>query len=115
MPAADANASLLESGRAAWESSVVSRTSMNDVLFTNPGDGYPFTAELRVSWADGVFEFQLSRGGLLVTADRCFVENSKPVLSAFLHQVVAEARTSGPRPPSMNGRVGPTLRTPIRP
>jgi len=97
---ANANASLLESALGAWESSVVSTTSMNDVLFTNPGDGYPFTAELRVSWADGVFEFQLSRGGLLVTADRCFVENSEPVLSAFLHQLVAEARTSEPRPPA---------------
>jgi len=67
---------------------------MNDLLFTNPGDVYPFSAELRVSWVDEVFEFQLARGGLLVTADRCFADNSEDVLSAFLHQLVAEAPTS---------------------
>lgn len=94
MPAAQANASLLESARGAWGSSVLARTSMNDLLFTNPGDAYPFRAHLRVSWADGVFEFQLARRGLLVTADRCFVENSEPVLNAFLHQLVAEAPTT---------------------
>jgi hypothetical protein len=94
IPAAQANASLLESAQEAWESSVVPRTSMNDLLFTNPGDEHPFTAWVRVSWADGIFEFQLARSRGLVTADRCFVENSQAVLSAFLHQLLAEAATS---------------------
>jgi hypothetical protein len=51
-------------------------------------------AQANASLADGVLEFQLARRGLLVTADRCFVENSEPVLSAFLHQLVAEAPTT---------------------
>jgi hypothetical protein len=69
----------------------VCRTSMQDLLFTNLGDGYPFSAEVRVTWREGVFEFVLLRKpGLLVTAERCYAANSGPVLGAFLHQLLAE-------------------------
>ena len=47
------------------------RTSMRDLLFANVGDAYPWAVSVRVSWSDGVFEFSLVRGGLLVTTDRC--------------------------------------------
>jgi hypothetical protein len=94
VPAAQANAVLLESARAEWEGTpVVPRTSMHDLLFTNVGDAYPWAVSVRVSWSDGVFEFSLVRGGLLVTADRCRAENSIAVLGAFLCQLLADVAT----------------------
>ena len=94
VPAAQANAGLLESARADWEMTpVVPRTSMHDLLFTNVGDEYPWGVSVRVSWSDGVFEFALVRGGLVITADRSGPENSVTVRGAFLHQLLADAET----------------------
>ena len=90
VPAAQANATLLGSAQTEWDGSVVARTSMHDLLFTMLNDDYPWQAHALVKWNDHVFEFQLWRKGLLVTADRCRAENSLAVLGAFLHQLVAE-------------------------
>ena len=91
VPAAQANARLAERAQAGWEGKVICRTSVHDLWLTLPGDDFPWTADVRVSWTDEVFEFRLSRNGLLVTADRCREGSSLAVLDAFLHQLVAEA------------------------
>ncbi|HEX4016454.1 MAG TPA: hypothetical protein VHX15_06910 [Frankiaceae bacterium] len=90
-PLAQASYRLLRASSSAWKSSVVSHTSLWNLLFSNPGDSYPWQAHVRVNWSDGIFEFQLIRkAGVLVTADRCREPNSVAVLGAFLHQLTAE-------------------------
>ena len=80
VPAAQANAELLASVGATWNGRVVPRTSMHDLLFTRPGDDYPFEEQVRVAWADGVFTFTLqAEDGKLVTADRARTANAGPV------------------------------------
>jgi hypothetical protein len=65
---------------------------MHSLLFTMPGDAYPFDRTVRVSWSADVYEFQLA-GSLkpLVTADRCFAANAPVVLAAFLYQLAGAA------------------------
>ena len=62
-------------------------TSMHDALLTKPGAEYPFDEMLRVAWADGVYEFTLSKEGTIVAADRCHEESSKAVLDSFAVQL----------------------------
>ena len=65
-------------------------TSMHDLLFTVPGDDYPFAAQVRVSWSDDAYEFRLSRGSILVAADRCHEQNALNLLDAFLVQLAPD-------------------------
>jgi hypothetical protein len=87
VPAAQAIAKLLDATEPRWGGILIARGSMHDALFTVPGELFPAPQTVRVSWADGVFEFKLVRDGCLVTADRCFEANSIPVLEAFLTQL----------------------------
>ena len=48
VPAAQANAITLSRARKRWQHAVIARTSMHDLLFTLPGDAYPFTSSVRV-------------------------------------------------------------------
>jgi hypothetical protein len=87
----EANARLLALAQPTWEGRVIPRTSMTDLLFTIPGDVYPFTETVRVSWSDGAFEFRLTaERGKLVTADRCFEPSASAALDSFLSQLVGE-------------------------
>jgi|GEM_PF-5522619 len=52
-----------------------------------PGDSEE--REVRVRWRDDVYEFQLLRGGTLVSADRSSATNARAVLNAFLLQLAA--------------------------
>jgi hypothetical protein len=70
------NAGLLQQAKGRWDGKVVARTSMHDLLFTLPNKAYPWHTTVEVSYAEGVFEFQLVRGLLLVTADRATEENA---------------------------------------
>ncbi|MFN8017274.1 MAG: hypothetical protein U0P45_04030 [Acidimicrobiales bacterium] len=91
VPAAQANAELLERAEATWSSRVEAHTSMHDLLFTRPGDGYPFQEQVRVAWVDEVFTFTLqAERGKTVTADRARAANAGSVLDAFLVQLVGE-------------------------
>jgi hypothetical protein len=63
---------------------------MHDLLFTLPGDDYPFSSSVGVSWGEGCYEFRLLRRGQLVTADKSNEENASDVLSAFLEQLISE-------------------------
>jgi hypothetical protein len=63
---------------------------MHDVLFTRPGDEYPFDQSVRVSWSDGVYEFLLLVEGsrLVAAGDKCLAGPAPDVLDAFLVQLV---------------------------
>jgi hypothetical protein len=53
LPAA-AMAGLLQQAKGRWDGKVTARTSVFDLLFTLPGDAYPFETTVRVSHAAGV-------------------------------------------------------------
>jgi hypothetical protein len=88
--AAQHTADLLDTAASRWSERLVSRTSMHDLLFTLPGDDYPFSSSLRVSWTADTFEFTLHRGDQLVSADRCHEDKALDVLVAFLEQLTSE-------------------------
>ena len=90
LPGAMANAGLLESVRNDWQERVIARTSMHDLLFTLPEQGFPWAVDVRVSAVGDEFEFSLHRQGKVVTADRCIAANGRTVLQAFLEELVAE-------------------------
>jgi hypothetical protein len=90
VPAAQAVAGLLDAVRAGWVGQVVLRTSMHDLLFTVPGDEYPFAQDVRVSWGDGLFTMTLAERGVVRTADRCRDGLAATVLDAFLRQLVGD-------------------------
>ena len=91
VPAAVATGDLLRQAEDRWEGKVVPRTSMLDLLFTLPGEAFPWRTTVRVSHVEGVFDFQLVRDGHLVTADRAGDTNAPVVLDAFLMQLSAHA------------------------
>jgi len=90
VPAAQANARLIRRAAPIWEGRAVARGLMHDVLFTVPGDRYPFTDTVRLRWVEDVYELVLAHEGLVVTADRCFEPNADAVLASFLVQLVGE-------------------------
>jgi hypothetical protein len=61
---------------------------MHDLLFTVPGQEYPFDPVVRVRWSDDVYEFWLIADRHLVTADKCLEPTSPQVLDSFLAQLV---------------------------
>lgn len=87
VPAAQANARLLRRAAPVWSDRLVARGSMHDVIFTVPGDEYPFTEQVRLRSENDTYEFVLFRGRLVVTADRCLERNALSVLDAFLSQL----------------------------
>jgi hypothetical protein len=82
-------AELLRRAEKRWADQVVPRTSMADLLFTLPSESFPWSTVVRVSWSPTAFEFQLSRDGLLITADRATDAHASEVLDAFLLQLTA--------------------------
>jgi hypothetical protein len=89
--AARRTADVLDSSAPRWSRALISRTSMHDLLFTLPGDEYPFSSSVRVSWEQDRYEFRLARQSRLVTADRSFEVKAPDVLDAFLEQLVSES------------------------
>jgi hypothetical protein len=88
VPAAQASARLLRKAKARWLHRIVPRSSMHDLMFTRPGDEYPFEEWLRVSWREGVYDLVLTKHpGVLITADKCTEANVDAVLTAFLCQL----------------------------
>jgi hypothetical protein len=91
-PAGEAEADLLASTQTRWQGKAVPWTSHEDVVFTRRGERPLLDDTVRVSYANGVFEFKLLRqGSLLVTADRCRQANASAVLDAFLIQLAGDA------------------------
>jgi hypothetical protein len=100
VPAAQANAWLLDQGCEMWSNAVMARTSMHDLLFTRIGDLFPVPLAVVVSWEADVYEFRLidrwgQMGAMIVSADRCRSANAPVVLDAFLYQL---AGVRGPSP-----------------
>lgn len=103
VPAALMNAELLADAEARRDGRVVSRSSMHDLLFTRPGDPFPFPMSVRVIADGDVFEFQLNRKGPhwagplaptrgpnVVAEDRARWAKAPAVLDAFLMQLVED-------------------------
>lgn len=89
-PTARANAGLLRTAATHWHSTVVARTSMIDLLFTIPGDGWPFPDYLTVSVERGVFVFRLyAKQVALVSGDFARDETAPLVLDSYLEQLTA--------------------------
>jgi len=86
-PGALANADLLQQAERKWAGKVDSRTSHHDLLFTLPGETFPWSTVVLVSHHRGEFEFQLRRDELLITTDRATTESAPAVLDAFLLQL----------------------------
>ena len=107
VPAALASLWLLEQALDTWASRVVAHSSMHALIFSRPGDAYPWPVQVRVSWRDGVYEFRLleGQGGILVSADRCFAKNAPAVLDAFLYQLAGQL---APDPVDDKGRQAQT-------
>jgi hypothetical protein len=89
VPAALANGRLLASSAGRWDGQVVARTSMHDLLFTLPGEEYPFENQVRVSWSEGVFDFSLFTEIGLANAHRAGELDAPHVLDAFLDMLVS--------------------------
>ena len=94
IPAAKASGWLLSQARPRWDGSVVARSSMHDLLFTRIDDPYPFERTVRVFWADDVYTFTLTAGGLPVSGDRSRADMAVAVLDAFLSQLAGDAAPS---------------------
>jgi hypothetical protein len=94
--AALVNADLLEGAESRWRGQVIPRTSMHDLLFTRPGDEYPFERSVRVAFNpdDETFAFTLMSQAGPVTGDVTRPETAPAVLDAFLMQLVGQ--TSDP-------------------
>jgi hypothetical protein len=88
VPAALATGGLLNRARS-WEGRVVPRTSMHDLLFTMPGEEYPFAHQLRVSWKDGAFEFWLLVRDSEVAREQVSADDADEALDRYLVRLVA--------------------------
>ncbi len=66
-----AAALVLAEARARWEELVVVATAGNDLLFSRPGDAYPFPLDVRIGLAGTVYSVRL-------VAQTAIVERSKP-------------------------------------
>ena len=87
---------LLEQARGRWEATVVAGTSHLDLMFSVPGDRFPFEHKVRTTWANQRFDMRLvDRWERVITADYCFAPNATVVLDALLLQLT---RTAGDIP-----------------
>ncbi len=99
VPPALANAWLLDQARAKWGTVVVAHSSMHDLIFSRQGDKWPWPVVVRVSWSEGVYEFNLLVDtGILVSADRCLAPNASVVLDSFLYQLAGQLTPDAPIP-----------------
>jgi hypothetical protein len=88
VPAALANAVVLVAARSRWQHTVVARTSMHDLLFTLPGDDYPFDREVRVSWSDDAFVVTLKERAAVLAQVEATFETVDRALDALLVRLV---------------------------
>jgi hypothetical protein len=89
VPAALANATTLAVARSRWEAQVVARTSMHDLLLTLPGQNYPFAAQVRVQWRDGVSTIFRRQDELLVEEADADATTVDTTLDAVLERLTA--------------------------
>ena len=88
VPAALANATTLLAARQRWQHHVVARTSMHDLLFTLPGDDYPFSASVRVSWEAGTTRIRRRQGEEVVESQTVAAATVDDTLDSVLLRLV---------------------------
>ncbi len=96
VPAATANRDLLLTLRPRWQKSVEAKTSMHDLLFIRPGDGYPWQDYVEVEHLDSVFEVRVFCETMLIAGDRCTAANAPAVVEAALMQLVGDEQQATP-------------------
>jgi hypothetical protein len=94
-----ANADLLDQAEHRWSGKVVPRIQMDGLLFTRPGDPWPFSRLVRVNFDENynAWTFELVVSDFLRTADRAFAETVPAVLDAFLMQLAVDDEPRGQR------------------
>ena len=95
-PPAQASADLLAAAATRWEPVLRAHTSLTNLVFSRPGESYPWSEAVWVSYKDGIFEFRLqgAAGGPAKTG-RCPPEDAAAFLDDFLMQL---GRGSDPAP-----------------
>ncbi|SFH47176.1 hypothetical protein SAMN05421678_118143 [Actinopolymorpha cephalotaxi] len=91
--AAQVNAITLAQARDRWQHAVIARTSMHDLLFTLPGDGYPFTSSVRVQSANGRYVLLRWENDRLVEEKTAEVETIDALLDTFLERLTSPTLT----------------------
>lgn len=91
VPAALGNATTLMAARRRWSQHLICRTSMHDLLFTRPGDAFPFDDSVRVH-IDGVQHLVRRTHLEEVTEQECSVDDVDRVLDDALEALCAPAQ-----------------------
>ncbi len=89
VPAAQANATTLVGAHSRWQHHVVARASMHDLLFTMPGQVFPFPSMVKVTWAYGTSTVARWQDNQLVEQTETGAEHLDAVLDAALTGLVA--------------------------
>lgn len=92
VPAAQSNAVILAQARNRWQHAVIARTSMHDLLFTLPGDDYPFTSSVRVQAAADHHALVCWETGRLVEQAAADTDQVDSTLDAFLERLTSPLR-----------------------
>jgi hypothetical protein len=87
VPAALANATTLALAKPRWEGQLIARTSVHDLLFTLPGDSYPFRSMLTVQWRDGISTILRWQDELLAEETNAETPAVDTVLDAMLERL----------------------------
>jgi len=91
VPAALANATTLLAATPQWSQRLVARTSVHDLLFTLPGDDYPFRSQVRVQWAAGTSTILRWQDDALAEETNAEADNVDRVLDAVLERLATTA------------------------
>ncbi len=86
-----AAALVLTEARARWEERVVVATAGNDLLFSRPGDAYPFPLDVRIGLAGTVYSVRLVAQTAVVEATEARPANVDAVLDTYLRRLVEGA------------------------
>jgi hypothetical protein len=88
VPAAQANATTLVAAQSRWQHHVLARTSMHDLLFTLPGQVFPFPSTVKVTWAYGTSAVARWQDNQLVEQIETGAEGVDAVVDAALARLV---------------------------
>ncbi len=85
-----AAAGVLTAARSRFEGSVVAHTAGNDLLFTRPGDEFPFPLDVRVSLTGKVYDVRITTPEGLVDRSEATPADVDAAVAAYLDHLVGE-------------------------
>jgi hypothetical protein len=89
---AQASAGLLIGARQRWQHTLVARTAGNDLLFTRPGDAFPFDQSVQVSWREGTCHITLHDHDSVIADEHRDHSRVDRALDTFLSRLAGESR-----------------------